>query len=269
MKTTTATAALILVALGFGGGWFASNMLHGKSGTGLNDSNSRKSVPENTAAFPGVKPAGVVVKSEPADVPASQRGSAVDRLDALAWASQHGLSVGVSVFQMGSLDPTFATVYGLSPNEVAALNVAIHAAKDKLSALAIQVAKVQPSADGTQLVVEVPAVTDQGSAIYDSLLQAFSGVLGPDRLQAFNQLSGNSFESGFDSFGLANTRYELTATDQTDSNGQTLYKIAMSSALPGSQSTSNGTVTLEQVGAFSPVLGHFAPTVFQPHHGPN
>jgi hypothetical protein len=82
-------------------------------------------------------------------------------------------------------------------------------------------------------------------------------------------LSGTSFESGFGSFGLANTRYEMTATDLTDSTGALIYRVSVASNLPLNQYTSNSTVTLEEAGKYYPLLGHFASTTFQQHHGPN
>jgi hypothetical protein len=269
MTTRSAGAALVLLALGFAGGWLGRGMLPGHAESGPGESHAKKDFAEKSPSAPDVKPAGAAVSPDPVDAIAAQRHASIDRLAALSWGTQHGLPIGVNVFMNDGLDPTFVGVYGLSPNEVATLNEAIRAAKDKMYALALQLAKVQPSPDGTRLVVEVPSTTDQGSPIYDTLLQTFTSVLGPDRLQSFNQLSGNNFESGFGSFGLANTRYELTATDQTDSTGEPIYKVSVSSTLPNSNSTSNGTVTLDQAGTFYPLLGHFAPTVFQPHHGPN
>ncbi len=269
MKMKSAGTGLVVLALGFGGGWLWRGMFLNHADLGRIDSALEQDHAREPPAVSDKRPAnGMVVPDFPSAVGAQHRAS-VERLNTLTWGKQKGLPIGVNVFSNDALDAIFASVYDLSPSEINALNAAIRAAKEKLFAIAVQQAKVEPSGDGSRFVVEVPSTTDQGGTIYDGLLRTFADVLGPDRFQSFNELSGTNFESGFGAFGLANTRYELTVSDTTSPTGTPLYKVLVSSTLPGSQTTSTGLLSFDEVGTYYPLLGHFVPPGFQSHRGAN
>jgi hypothetical protein len=266
MNVKSLGSGAIVLALGFASGWWGRSLFVDRVGTRSIDPAAAQSPSDSPASER--KTGGTLATPEHPTITGAQHGATSERLHTLTWGKQKGLQIGVNVFMNDGLDPTFASVFDLTPGEVNALNGAIRSAKEKLFAIAVQDAKVEPSADGSRFVVEVPSTTDQGGAVYDSLLKTFSDVLGPDRFQSFNDLSGLSFESGFGSFGLANTRYEMSASETASSSGAPLYKILVSSTLPGAQTTSTSLLPLEDVGTYYPLLGHFIPPGFQPHPGP-
>lgn len=255
----------ICLVVGFASGWLGRSMSLA----------SRAHVPDSTESERDLsKPAastsayGIGSSKEskgPGDPAKARRNLLITRLSSLVWEGKHRQPIFVRVFDHDGLDSAFAGAYDLSPNEVAVLNEAIKAAKNRLDAVAIETAKFQLSADGTRIIVEIPPAVDQGGVIYDQLLQTFSSVLGPDRFQRFSVLSGTPFDTGFDSFGLSNTRYELFESDQKTNAGDSVYKISISTTSPGRQATSYSALPFNQIATFYPVLSHFVPPGFTSH----
>jgi hypothetical protein len=108
---------------------------------------------------------------------------------------------------------------------------------------------------------------DQGGVIYEQLLQTFEGVLGPDRFQSFNALSGETFDNGFGSFGLWSSRYEVSVSAPATVNRAAVYRINMTSTGPNGSSNGNLTMNLKGLSSQFPVLGHFIPAGFESRPG--
>ncbi|RFC41879.1 MAG: hypothetical protein DUW69_002519 [Verrucomicrobia bacterium] len=267
MKSKPALIWVICLGLGFAGGWLSRGTSFAPATSETSRADSLRVVAQPVAIM--ISPPSGPAKdlSEPADSAAAQRSQVVSDLNTLVGERKRGLYIAIPVFGADGLEPTFAKVYGLSPEEISALNEAIKATKGKFTALAIQTAKAELSADGSRLVVEVPSVTDQGGGIYDQLLQSFEGVLGPDRFQSFNALSGAIFDTGFGSFGIWNTRYEVSVATPKTATWDATYRITMNST--GPNGSSNGNFTLHQNGLSTqyPVLSHFISAGFVPKPG--
>lgn len=269
MKTKPILGYIMILALGFGAGWLSRRGTFApitQAPAGAKDS----AVPGKTAAALEPKPAnpGAIREIRPVGV---QERSLIANLNSLAWEKKQGAQVSVDVFAGEKLNPRFASVFNLSPGDVATINKAIADARGRLDAIAIQTAKFQTSPDGSRLTVEVPSTTEQGGAIHDALLQTIQGVLGPGRFESFDDVSGDSFESGFNSFGLSNVRYELAPAGQNTASGEPLYTVVKASTGTGAyvRSTYSSIVQLNQVGGLFPVLGHFIPAGYGTQPGPN
>jgi hypothetical protein len=268
MKTQAAFIGIICLALGFSGGWLVrsqwSEPAEGSTGRVASPATLK---PATTP--PGFRSEPARDLREPLDPAKTQRLQTALRLSILAGEKKRGLQINVPVFSFGNegIDPTFARVYDLNPGEIAVLNEAIKATKEKFTAAAIQNAKAQLSPDGSHLAVEVPPVVDQGGVIYDQLLQTVENVLGPDRFQSFNALSGDTFDSGFGSFGLWSSRYELAATEQKIGKGVPIYRVLVTSKGPNGSSTSDNSITLKSIPTLYPVLNHFIPPGFDSASG--
>ena len=268
MKTKPTLACCIFLALGFAAGWLSRSAILGPPAHAPVDAGNREVSTKAAAPSPDRKPVTPDAARVP-DRPDVSRRSVIDSLNALAWAKKRGAQISVNVFERDKLNPKFASVYNLSAGDVAILNQAIADAKSRMDAIAIQMASFKASADGSKLTVEVPPTVEQGGAIYDGLLQTFQSVLGPDRFQSFGDVSGDSFEYGFNSFGLSNVRYEVSPSGQNTANGDPLYIVVKSSLGPEFKQTSTSTILLNQVGEFFPVLGHFIPAGYGAKPGSN
>ena len=169
MKSKPALIWVICLGLGFAGGWLSRGTSFAPATSKPSRADSLRVVAQ-PAAIMFSPPSGPAKDlSEPADSASAQRSQVVSDLNTLVGERKRGLYIAIPVFGADGLEPTFAKVYGLSPEEISALNEAIKATKGKFTALAIQTAKAELSADGSRLVVEVPSVTDQGGGIYDQL----------------------------------------------------------------------------------------------------
>ena len=252
------------LALGLVGGWLARSQWSGPAPATTGSVASTPAAPKSLVPASGIRPEPALEMREPLDPAKAQRLQTASRLSTLAGEKKRGLMINVPVFSFGNegIDPTFARVYDLNPGEVAVLNEAIKATKEKFTAAAIQNAKAQLSSDGSHLAVEVPPVVDQGGVIYDQLLQTVENVLGPERFQSFNALSGDAFDSGFGSFGLWSSRYELSATEQKVGKGVPIYRVLVTSNGPNGSSTSDNSITLKSIPTLYPVLNHFIPPGF-------
>jgi hypothetical protein len=194
------------------------------------------------------------------------------KLKIILWAKKMHLLGSVDVFQLDHLNPSFVDAYGLNPDEIRSLEGAVKAAKDRLAAIAIASAQQVSAPGDAKLVITVAPNPAEGGPVYDKLLGAFSQVMGPERMDAFNQLSAGSFDgSSLDDsqFGLAATKYEMSPTDQTLAGDKTLYSIVVTRAYPSGNSTSSSTLTLDQIPTFYPVLAHFIPANNSAGQGPN
>ena len=258
MKTKPTLACFIFLALGFAAGWLSRSAVFGPPAHAPIDAGNRDVPPKTPAPSPDRKPAVSEAARAP-DRPDDSRRSVIDSLNALAWAKKKGAQISVSVFERDRLDPKFASVYNLSADDVAILNRAIADAKGRMDAIAMQMASFKASVDGSKLTVEVPSTVERGGPIYDGLLQTFRSVLGPDRFQSFGDVSGDSFEYGFNYFGLSNVRYEVYPSGQNNADGAPFYTVVKSSTGPERRETVTQTIMLSQIGGLYPVLGHFIP----------
>jgi hypothetical protein len=225
----------------------------------------RHATSEAVAKAPvAVARAAAASPSSVADVPsrnARNEETPLSRLRALDWfRTNAGGYFGIGVFVGDSLNPDFIRAYDLSPAEVAALESALRGAKTELTAMAIQGATVQIDTAATKLTATISPTPVKGGEVYDALLTTFRSVLGPDKFNLFNKLSGESFDRGLDAYGAARLSYEVTK--RNDPSGGLLYVIKRSSVLPNSNGNSMSMVPPDGVEKFDPVLAKLIPPEF-------
>jgi hypothetical protein len=264
MKIKPALIGISCFALGFASGWLGRGKSFDPAAHAPSPAKSQRVALKSVAPISTPPPGSATEIRDLVDLATAQRRQVVSELGTLAASSKRGLHIVIPVFGPDGVEPTFARVYGLSPQELGVLNDAIKATKERFTVLAIQSAKAQLSADGAHLVVEVPPVTDQGGVIYDQLLQSFERVLGPDRFQSFNALSGEVFDTGFGSFGLWNSRYEVSESTPKTATRDATYRIIMSSTGPDGSSSGNFTLNHKGLSTQYPVLSHFISAGFAP-----
>ncbi|HEY1793914.1 MAG TPA: hypothetical protein VGG34_13445 [Opitutaceae bacterium] len=165
------------------------------------------------------------------------------------------------IFNGKRLDEGFIDAFELSEPEVVELNQKLEEASRRLDELSIQAASFQIGPGGTQLIVHVPSFPSEGGAVHDELLQAFAEVLGPEKYKEFSEISGDSVESAFGSFGLADTTYTMNLVPTRDGNGGNIYAIRETSSLPlGATSEFDSPLPAVSIPEAFPVLSHFIPS---------
>ena len=155
--------------------------------------------------------------------------SVTDRLAALREMKSKGLDFGLRIFSNNQITPEFAQLYDLTPAEIAQLNQAYQQTQQRLDALIQQHAKLDPTSTDAKLIVTVAAFPAEGGQVYNDFLSIFSTTLGTSRYALFNDISDDALEKSFGSFGLENTRYEVTR--RTPDHGMQFYEIKRSNSL--------------------------------------
>ena len=159
-----------------------------------------------------------------------------------------------------SFNRELVLLLGVTPAELEQLDVATKNTKKSLDDLAIHAASRRVSDDGKTLIVTVPSLSAESGALYTNLISTVKQVLGPERYQLFDDLSGEIFDRSFDQFGLNPLTYELTLKPVSTAGGVATYSFKRSyvdAANSGNFGWSSGTTSSAYP---DPFLMHFLPT---------
>ena len=159
-----------------------------------------------------------------------------------------------------ALNTDVVEVLDLTLVEKELLDSAFKQAKQHLDELREHAASRQVTADGKKLIVTVAPIPTEGSAVYSNLVTTLKQVLGPERYQLFNDVTGDSFDRSFESFGLNTVSYELSLEPISQPGSAPNYAFKQSfKAADGSGSSgwSNGTMDRSSLEKSFPVLAHF------------
>ena len=170
----------------------------------------------------------------------------------------------MSPFSGDSFSHEVAILLGLTPTEFDHIDAAIQQTKQRLNDLALNAATAHVSADGKTLIVTVPPLPNEGDSLYANLLNTITQVLGPERFQLFNEITGDTFDSHFDRFGLNPVTYELTLqpADVVGGTPRYFYRRSYTDANGKSTGWSSATVSRSSLENSYPVLAHFFPSDF-------
>lgn len=102
------------------------------------------------------------------------------------------------ITQQGKLAGAFKELFELSGSEIFAIELAIQKQREEIAALAIAHASVEKNGDKITVAIQPFA---SGAESYDSFMDTMQNILGSHRYPAFQQLSGNQFDSLFHEFG--------------------------------------------------------------------
>jgi hypothetical protein len=258
MRISLSLASALI--LGFCLGWFLR--------PGAKHAAPASSVP---APIGSLSPATGTTPSSAASAPLPTSSSVKDpgvasqnRIETLRWLRRSGAPVHIHAFARNGFSPALVKILGLSPAESTRLNDAAIDAQQRIDDARQARVSTSTSEDGQMLTVDVPAIDAATSReIYDRLLGTLKSTLGPERSELFNELTGESFESGFDQFGLNNIRYELTLNPtypETGAPAHFEYKRHSVDPTGLSRGSSGSNVSVAQIDKYDPILGRFVPT---------
>jgi hypothetical protein len=256
---------LVLISLitGFAAGWFSKpthETTQSKVGAIVADRPSPPTVPLPTRAVSHKEPSAERSVTRPAEVPLP-KDPVLARLETIAWLKQNGILPYVVIFNSDSLHPLFARMFGLSPAETDQLSTAIKSAKRNLDDIAMKAATAKTAPDGSTVVVTVEGSSVEGGAVYAKLLNTFTNVLGPERYAQFSALAGETFERGFDRFGLNTVKYEITVEPAESNHPGPIYLIKSSHVDAEGNGSASGVSIFPAADAAKmfPVIARFLP----------
>lgn len=256
------TTLFITVALiaGFGLGWLARFAT--TTATALTQETKPTVSFASTPVRPTPPPAPAAT-ADPGPVEVDRAATPDNRIETLRWLRQSGVPVNLRAFSGDKFTPALGKILGLTSDETNRLNGAALEAKHALDAVRLGRASSHPSEDGRTLVVESPAIDPATSrALYEGLLGTLKTTLGPERYGLFNELTGDSFEAGFDQFGLNSLRYEIVLQSKPPPAGNLPYleyKRHYVDPTGASQGWSDSTVSIAHIEKNDPILAHFIP----------
>jgi hypothetical protein len=245
------------LVLGFCLGWFLRPMTKFASPAASESAPTGSHLPTLNAA-----PSQAASAPPPNSGPIKDPGDAYhNRIETLRWLRQSGAPVRIQAFARNGFSPALFKILGLSPTETTRLNDAALEATRRIEDARQPRISSSTSEDGKMLTVDVPAIDPATSReIYDRLLGTLKSTLGPERSEVFNELTGESFESGFDQFGLNNIRYELTLNPTYPATGAPAlfeYKRHYVDPTGASKGWSGSNVSVAQIDKNDPILGRF------------
>lgn len=125
-----------------------------------------------------------------------------------------------SLLIFDTVNPDFATIFELSPEEVSRITDAVASAKHRLAELEASHATITPKDNGGWSI-SVPPFPEEGGQVYTEFQGVVRDTLGTERFAAYKQMNGavaHEFSTLGD-FGLNNTLIEVRPPggDQTSS----------------------------------------------------
>jgi hypothetical protein len=264
MRTSLLVTWSLLV--GFAIGW----LVHG-------DNSAAASVrtPAPQRASPVAKDTVTLSTSFPksAEAPPPRSSDAFTRrTEAIRELRPFGFMLYIRAFNRDGFDPKLLSLLELTPEESSRLNEAAHKAEREIVAARIAGASAHTSEDGRKFIVEVPPIDVSTSRkIYDQLFTTLRTTLSPEKQRFFNELTGESYEVGFDRYGLNPFRYEveLPLTGQsTDLPGFFSYKRLYLDATGNGSGWTGSTQDYNSIQKSDPILGHFMPAEMRPKQQP-
>jgi len=261
MRFTSVAAMTGCLLLGVGLGWMLHSTPPARRVVQIQapepPANIAEVTPVNAAPNPTVAAAIVSPEGVSTGVTTLAQRTAV-----LAWLKAHGAFIAIPALTGNddTLSPLFISYFELSPGVVGKLQAGLTHARGQNDAMSSSVATGGLNADGTKLTVTVPPFPTAGGMIHDTLLLAFEHVLGPERFEAFNQVSRDNFEGEMDKFGLNTVTYTMDLKPTATFSGRAIYAISTKSAQSNFDwRTSGGRLDVSQIRKTYPVLGRFIP----------
>lgn len=115
------------------------------------------------------------------------------------------------------LSPAFMTLFEITPEEQAALEKTLAAARDQVNELTMKNAVTRTLPDGS-FEIKVNAFPETGGAAYDQLHDQFRNTLGADRYAAMNAISGRALDMSFSNFGAENRTVTISREEDGGAN---------------------------------------------------
>jgi len=165
----------------------------------------------------------------------------VDPLEAVIKLRRQGAFVRVWLLSEGKVTSAFAALFGLSKQDVAALEDAIGKARERVGQLSAASAVVNQMDQSTYLVTVKPL--PQAADIQKELFANFERVLGPERQALFLELDGGLFPSTEANFGAAERIFTIKRLDHPDPNGVAIKLKEQVTNPSGSVSNNNAQVS--------------------------
>jgi hypothetical protein len=217
-----------------------------------------------TSSAPQPAAASSIAANEGEKSPAAMIGgrspSLRERLAFVRWQRSVGPTQAAHLFSGKGINLTLVKYLDLTPDEQARLTAASRIAEAEVNRLRDASATSRSSADGKQLIVEVPGLDAATSrAIYDRFNAEIAATLDPDRLELLNLLTGESTEILHDRFGLNSIRYELTFAPRRLPDGRIFYDYRRHfvDADGTSRGWSDSNQSLEDIAKTAPTLARF------------
>ncbi len=254
----SAGVAFAFLSIGFFAGRLTAPVRHAASTEAFSAAPDSRNVALPTSQLP--TQAASADSPPPADQPSAS--TAQSRLDAAMWLHQHGLLHVVSFMEGYQLTPAFVKLFDLQPTEVNRLNRVVNEVRSKVEALAVANAQAELSPDGSRLIVQIPSLPAESSALYNEVLQAFNEALGPERSAQFQTLAGSHLDAAFGGFGLDPVKYEINLISQSQmADGRPIYEVQRShtSADGSGSARSESQLTEADLRRAFPLLSRFLP----------
>jgi hypothetical protein len=264
MRTSLLVTWSLLI--GFAAGWFAHARMESPSPATPPPQRQIASPATDNTALPAKPSATTGTATQKPDDPIGRRTQAIRELSRL------GLNSQIAAFSGDKFSPQLGKALSLTPDESSRLALAAQEAKRAIDAARLARASSRVSEDGKTLIVESPSVDVAASrAIYDRLLDTVKSTLDRERFELFNELTGDSFDRGFEQFGLQSYRYEMELTpiliperagDHLNFKRHILNYNGVSVGWSGSRLNYPG------IEKHAPVLAHFIPSELRPKQQP-
>lgn len=214
--------SLLLLAAGFGLGWYlrptvVSSVTHKAAPSAQTD---RSSTPAAARSEKEVTPV-----AEPS-LAGPETPSWAQRRKTLLWLQDVGVPMRLAAFQGREPGKALGKFLELTPAEMTAIQSAIRDTGKELDSLRAQKTTSRLNEDGTQWVVEIPAIDAATSGtLYDTFHGTLRATLGEERYALLNMVAGESLERGYDRYGLNEVRYEINLQPKGDpAKGDPVYE---------------------------------------------
>ena len=218
------------------------------------------SQPSPVRAGVGSAPAPLAPAS-PAAAPDSV--ATLESLRVLTDLAQRGIvHTPFDIVRYGKVDPRFAGLFGLTPEETGAFQRILDSAHGRNAALTQANARVTTQDENHVTIAVAPFPVDGGS-LYDGTCASISALLGPERAAAFQQLSLASLENEFSGFGAAERIVTVTRKGNSD-NPYSEIEDAWTQATPSGTTVATATYNLRTPDDLTRLaLGSALPPAFQ------
>ena len=267
MTTTQKTIVVAALAAAIGGGLYQARVIRGQSArlTALErqsaswEDQARSLRTEREAALARPAASGRVAGNAAPSAGATGAAGEVDprvRLKILEDLQKRNILNSKMTFveATGVLSSSFTELFSLTNEEQAALQKAVDDARKQIGALMVANATVHSNGDNN-IVIDVKPL-EGGPAVGDGVMNAFAGILGPDRNSSFVALGASQVEEALGSFGAEQETLSITDNTTTPApNGEGGYTVVDTRNLPNhmTMSLANNFPSLDAVVARWPI----------------
>ncbi|WP_221031578.1 hypothetical protein [Actomonas aquatica] len=171
--------------------------------------------------------------------------------------------LGQSAYQARSttLSDGFVEAFELTAAERQRLEIALSDALSASDRLALERAKYLPSADGSELVIEVPVFPEEGARVFDQLYGRFTEVLGAERLDLFNETYVHHLEKIYNGIGTRTHTVRVKLSPDVQATGRPIYEVVQEfSQRFGTNTTTSRYINWADVLEAAAPFAHLLPT---------